>query len=31
MDLKIHYVRTIDEVLNLAFAAPVLRPTPQTT
>ncbi|HLQ77232.1 MAG TPA: endopeptidase La [Terriglobia bacterium] len=31
MDLKIHYVRTIDEVLNLAFAAPVLHPTPQTT
>src|SRR5262252_4191236 len=30
-DLKIHYVRTIDEVLSLAFAVSVLRPVQQAT
>src|SRR5215468_9843748 len=27
-DVQIHYVRTIDEVLRLAFTVPVLRPVP---
>jgi ATP-dependent Lon protease len=30
-DLTIHYVRTIDEVLNLAFVTPVMRPVPQAS
>ena len=28
--IRIHYVRTIDEVLNLAFSRPVLRVVPET-
>jgi ATP-dependent Lon protease len=28
-DIQIHYVRTIEEVLILAFSSPVLRPLPQ--
>ena len=27
--IRIHYVRTIDEVLNLAFSRPVLRVVPE--
>jgi len=30
-DLKIHYIRTIEELLGLAFATPVLRPIQQAT
>ena len=29
-DLQIHYVRTIEELLSLAFATPVLKPAQQT-